>query len=274
APGEYAASVGVRDIVRIASWPCVWRSRMQAGSLARASRRPQDHRPASDAPRGPPARVQPAGAAGSGPGVGIALGQVVLVVAPAPDDPAHDIAPEAARGQEAGLAQALRSIRRRPPETTLPDLVRARELGPVEPREVLADQFVGQVVLAQLLSDPGRAEAAGPAMDDRLGEPLDAQQALGLERVEHGLELLGRLGMRGELPAQLQAAVLAPGQVGKRAGAQAAGPARPPGGLRAGRVGTGCVVGHQAVARFLPVAGIRRPLRTSPACAPPRRNAP
>src|SRR5690606_26293702 len=170
APGEYAASVGVRDIVRIASWPCVWRSRMQAGSLARASRRPRDHRPTSDAPRGPPARVQPAGAAGSCLGVRIALGQVVLVVSPAPDYSAHDIDPEAPRRQESSLETALLSIRRRPPETTLPDLARARELGPVELGEVLADQFVGQVVLAQLLSDAGRAEAAGPAMDDRLGE--------------------------------------------------------------------------------------------------------
>ena len=90
---------------------------------------------------------------------------------------------------------------------------------------MLADEFVRQLVLAQLLPDAGRAEAAGAAMDDRFGEAFDAQQALGFERIEQRIELFGRFGMGGELAPQLEATVLAPCEIGKRAGAQASGPA-------------------------------------------------
>src|SRR5690606_4925389 len=182
-------------------------------------------------------------------------GLVVIRSAPT-DDAAHDIAAKAARREKAGLAQPFGRIGRWPPEATRPDLARPRVLGPVERGQVLADEFVRQIVLAQLLPDAGGPEAIRPAMDDGFGEALAAQQALGLERVEQGVELLGRLGMGSELAPHLDPAVLPAREVGKRTGAQAARPARPPGGFRAGWLG--CFLVHHAAARAPGCYRIRR----------------
>lgn len=158
---------------------------------------------------------------------------VVLIGRHGPaDDPAHDIGTEAARHQETDLARTrLRGIGRCA-EAPLPERLRAFEFTLLEPSDLAADDGRVEAVRAQFVAQHCRAVARALAMNQRFGEARIGQQPGLLERIEHGIELGFGLGMRPELAAQLEPAMLAPRQQAQRpalqgqAGARQAG-ARP-----------------------------------------------
>jgi len=199
---------GVRDIVRSSPAPCVWpgpAASWKSSTLVRL-------RPWARSRGGGPYRVFPDPTrSGINIDIDIRLRGPRVIVTPA-QHTAHDIGPESAGGKKAGLAQALGDVSRGLAEAARPDLASPGVFGALELGEMFADEFGRQVVLAHFPADAGSAETRGAPVDHRFGEAFVAQQALGFEGVEQGLELLGGFGVGRQLALQFEAAVFAPGK--------------------------------------------------------------
>ena len=126
---------------------------------------------------------------------------------------ANGIPGKAPAHQEGGLPGTLGSLFR---ETVLaelpqPDLPSSRKLV-CSRRQRLIDSFRIDSCCTQLLQQPRIAITRTAGIHTQFRIPCVGQQAAILEIVEQDIKFIGRLRMRSELPGQLGASVLTPGQ--------------------------------------------------------------
>ena len=172
------------------------------------------------------------------PGIGLGACSA-FVFARGTEYASHRFGREPASEQESGLAGTLGERLGLRAEAASPDRARALELGLLERRGVRLHQRLIESVRAQFVADRRRAVALGAPMDQRFGEALVGEQSCRDELIEHGLELLGALGMSRELARQFGAAMLAPRKKPQCACLQRYAT---PGAARAGVAGAACAV--------------------------------
>lgn len=164
--------------------------------------------------------------------------------------PADGVGREPALSQKTVLAGTLGEVGGRGAELLAPDGQGAVAFGLAELFERGADRAGGEPVAGELLADAKGAVAPGAPLNEALDETLVGEVAGLLEFVEHGLELLGRCRVTGELALKLDPAVLA----------QSEQPQGPPAQLLRG-------AGRTRAALFIGPAGAQA---ASSADAPPR----
>ena len=105
------------------------------------------------------------------------------------DDPAHDIGGESARDQETHLLDRLLGVLRRRIEFSAPHVLCTGLFALAQFGHGLRDQFGGQTLGLQFLADSRGTQLGRTPMHDRSRHTRFTDVALGLQLIEHGLDL-------------------------------------------------------------------------------------